>query len=92
MAGRSMHVYRLSTLCETTVLSNITKFLAHTGIQNVLKILNIPFKSVLTEGIKGTYNWKRICKGCKKEYHDNYEEKICEVCGSEIIKKRIKLN
>ena len=62
------------------------------SIQNVLKILNIPFKSVLTEGIKGIYNWKKICKGCKKEYPDNYEEKICEVCGTEIIKKRIKLN
>ncbi|MBZ9571667.1 ribonuclease VapC [Methanobrevibacter sp. TMH8] len=62
------------------------------SIQNVLKILNIPYRSVLTEGIKGIYNWKKICQGCRREYPDNYEEEICEICGSNIFKKRIKLN
>ena len=61
------------------------------SIQNVLKILNIPFQSVLTEGIHEIYNWKKICQGCKKEYHDNYKEDVCEICGSKIFKKRIKL-
>jgi UPF0271 protein len=62
------------------------------SIQNVLKILNIPYMSVLTKGIKEVYNWKKICKGCKKEYPDSYEEKVCQICGSEIFKKRIKLD
>jgi UPF0271 protein len=61
------------------------------SIQNVLKILNIPYMSLLTEGIKGIYNWKKICQGCRKEYLDDYKEEICEICGSKIFKKRIKL-
>lgn len=62
------------------------------SIQNVLKILNIPYRNVLTGGIKGIYNWKKICQGCRKEYPDIYDEEICEICGSKILKKRIKLN
>ena len=60
------------------------------SMQNVLKILKIPFKSVLTSGIKEIYGWKRICKGCKKEYPENYPYEECEICGSPINKKRIK--
>jgi UPF0271 protein len=62
------------------------------SIQNVLKIVNIPYRSVLTEGIQEIYNWKKLCQGCRKEYHDSYKEDVCEICGSKIFKKRIKLN
>ncbi len=60
------------------------------SIQNVLKILNIPFQSIMTEGIKGVYNWVKTCEGCKKEYSSDYEEELCEICGSKIFKRRIK--
>jgi UPF0271 protein len=60
------------------------------SIQNVLKILNISYESVLTEGIKGIYNWKKTCEGCKKEFPDSYEFDDCEICGSKIFKRRIK--
>ncbi|MDR2966713.1 MAG: ribonuclease VapC [Methanobacteriaceae archaeon] len=59
------------------------------SMQNVLKILNIPYESVLTEGINGVYNWKKTCEGCKREFPDNYEFDDCEVCGSEVFKRRI---
>ena len=62
------------------------------SIQNVLKIISIPFQSVLTQGIEEIYNWKKICQGCKKEYPDSYKDNVCEICGSKIFKKRIKLN
>ena len=61
-------------------------------IQNTLRILNIPYSSILTDGIKGIYNWKKICSGCKKEYDEDYPFDDCEICGSEIFKKRIKVN
>lgn len=61
-------------------------------IQNTLKIMNIPYSGVLTEGIKGIYNWKKVCEGCKKEYEDKYPFDDCEICGSKIFKKRIKVN
>lgn len=61
-------------------------------IQNTLKIMEIPYSGVITEGIKGVYNWKKVCQGCKKEFDDDYPFDDCDVCGSEIFKKRIKVN
>ncbi len=60
------------------------------SIQNVLKILDIPYGSIITEGIKGVYNWKKTCEACKKEYPADYPYDDCEVCGSRIFKRRIK--
>lgn len=61
-------------------------------IQNTLKIMNIDYSGIMTEGIKGIYNWKKICEGCKKEYPEDYRFDDCEICGSKIFKKRIKVN
>lgn len=61
-------------------------------IQNTLKIMNIPYSGVMTEGIKGIYNWKKVCEGCKKEFPEDYPFEDCEICGSRIFKKRIKVN
>ena len=61
-------------------------------IQNSLKIMNIPYSSIITEGIRGIYNWKKVCEGCKREYEDDYPFDDCEICGSKIFKKRIKVD
>lgn len=61
-------------------------------IQNTLKIMDIPYSSIITDGINGIYNWKKICQGCKKEYGEDYPFDDCEICGSKIFKKRIKVN
>ena len=61
-------------------------------IQNTLKIMDIPYSGVMTEGIKGIYNWKKVCEGCKEEYDDDYPFDDCEICGSRIFKKRIRVN
>ena len=61
-------------------------------IQNTLKIMGINYSGVITEGIKGIYNWKKMCEGCKKEYPEDYEFDDCEICGSKIFKKRIKVD
>ena len=61
-------------------------------IQNTLKIMNIPYSGIITGGIKEIYNWKKVCQGCKKEFEENYPFDDCDVCGSKIFKKRIKVN
>ena len=61
-------------------------------IQNTLKIMDIPYSGIVTEGIKGIYNWKKVCEGCKKEFDEDYPFDDCEICGSKIFKKRIKVN
>lgn len=61
-------------------------------IQNTLKIMNIPYSGIITEGIKEIYNWKKVCQGCKKEFDEDYPFDDCEICGSKIFKKRIKVN
>lgn len=61
-------------------------------IQNTLKIMNIPYSGIITEGIKDIYNWKKVCQGCKKVFEENYPFDDCDVCGSKIFKKRIMVN
>jgi len=61
-------------------------------IQNTLKIMKIPYSGIITEGINGIYNWKKVCEGCKKEFDEDYPFDDCEICGSKIFKKRIKVN
>lgn len=60
------------------------------SMQNVLKIIGIPYRSVLTKGINEIYGWIKVCKGCKTKYPSEYESDECEICGTRIIKKRIK--
>ncbi len=59
-------------------------------MQNTLKIVGIPYKSILTSGIEGILNWIKVCKGCKKRYPPEYKFEECEICGSRIFKKKIK--
>lgn len=61
-------------------------------IQNTLKIMDIPYSGIITGGIKEIYNWKKVCQGCKKEFEESYPFDDCDVCGSKIFKKRIKVN
>jgi len=60
------------------------------SIQNVLKIMGISYRSVLTKGIEDVVGWVKFCKGCKKRYPSDYSQKECEICGSPISRKRIK--
>ena len=61
-------------------------------IQNTLKIMGIAYDGIITEGIKEIYNWKKVCQGCKKEFGEDYPFDDCDVCGSKVYKKRIKVS
>lgn len=62
------------------------------SMQNTLKLLNLKFKPVRTKGINNTIQWKRFCKGCRKEYPSDSTEDVCEICGSPIMRKRVNSN
>jgi UPF0271 protein len=60
------------------------------SMQNVLKIMGIPYRGVLTRGIEYVVEWVKVCKGCKKKYPKDHASSECEICGSPIIRKRVK--
>lgn len=59
------------------------------SMQNALKLLGLKYKSVRTKGIKKVIQWKRICKGCRKEYPSDTTLEECDICGSPLIRKRM---
>lgn len=79
--------YKLSDMGE-----NVKVITDDYTIQNTLKIIGISYSGIITEGIKEVYNWKKVCEGCKKEFDEDYPFDDCEICGSKIFKKRIKVN
>ena len=54
--------------------------------------MNCPIPIFAKKGIKEIYNWKKVCGGCKKEFSEDYPFDDCDVCGSKIFKKRIRVN
>ncbi len=87
-ADKQLLALALDLLSENNV--NIKVLTDDYSMQNVLKILDIPYDSIITEGIKGVYNWVKTCEGCKKEFDADYPFEDCEICGSKVFKRRIK--
>ena len=87
-ADKSLLALALDLLNEEN--ANIKVLTDDYSMQNVLKILDIPYDSIITEGIKGVYNWVKTCEGSKKEFDADYPFDDCEICGSKVFKRRIK--
>ncbi|MBQ3473144.1 MAG: ribonuclease VapC, partial [Methanobrevibacter sp.] len=86
-ADKKLLALALDVRCEN---ENIKVLTDDYSMQNVLKIIDIPYDSIITEGIKGVYNCVKTCEGCKKEFDADYPFDDCEVCGSKVFKRRIK--
>ena len=86
-ADKKLLALALDVRCEN---ENIKVLTDDYSMQNVLKIIDIPYDSIITEGIKGVYNWVKTCEGCKREFDADYPFDDCEVCGSKVFKRRIK--
>ena len=69
-----MTVLALALDVDGTILSD------DYSIQNVARILGIPFRAVGTAGIKKVAKWNYQCTGCHKWYKEKLPE--CPVCGS----------
>jgi len=55
------------------------------GVQNLAKIMNLKFNSLLYTGIKYSGIWIKFCPYCRKSFDS--QTKICANCGSSLRKK-----
>ncbi len=60
------------------------------GIQNVAKKLNIDVRGIIYEPTNKNFIWRKVCEGCKKMYPIDFEEDVCEICGSPLKRKMVK--
>ena len=52
------------------------------SMQNIAKMLNLEFDSVMESGIRKKIKWKIVCPACRLEYPHSKKHSICEVCGT----------
>ena len=90
LSGPDKNLIALALNMKSSTDDNVKVLTDDYSIQNVLRIIKIPYGSIITEGIRGVYNWVKTCQGCKREYPDDYPFEDCEVCGSPLFKRRIK--
>ena len=90
LSGPDKNLIALALDMKSSTDDNVKVLTDDYSIQNVLKIIGIPYSSIITKGINGVYNWVKTCNGCKRDYPEDYPYEDCEVCGSSLFKRRIK--
>ncbi|WP_290901185.1 PIN domain-containing protein [Ferroglobus sp.] len=56
------------------------------AVQNVAKALKLKFEPVIHSGIRKSFKWIKVCRGCGRKI----ESDICPVCGSEAKLRRVR--
>ncbi len=56
------------------------------AIQNVAEALKLKYESVIHAGIRKSFKWIKVCRGCGRKIDSD----ICYVCGSEAKLRRVK--
>lgn len=54
------------------------------SVQNFCKLLKIKFDSVIRGKIEKTISFKKLCRGCGRQFPTNFPKKNCPDCGAEI--------
>ncbi len=60
------------------------------SIQNVAKVLGIPYETVLEPGIKEEWRWSYRCRGCGRTWPEWHDE--CPTCGSPLRTARARVS
>lgn len=55
------------------------------AIQNLAKLLGIPYRPAKMRGIKKVFEWESDCPACRKKYPPTLKK--CAVCGSDLRRK-----
>jgi UPF0271 protein len=53
------------------------------NIQNVAEKMNLKYISIFSKRISKLITWRKFCKICKKFYKKG---RVCEICGSKLIR------
>jgi len=61
------------------------------AVQNVADQLGFEYRSLATFGIRYRFKWVLYCPACKRKYPQEYENKRCEVCGTLLKMKVLKV-
>ena len=52
------------------------------SMQNVAKMLDLEYDTIIESGIRKKINWKIVCPACRLEYPHSKKQSKCEVCGT----------
>ncbi len=56
------------------------------AVQNIAKRLGIEFREMKEIGIKKVIEWKKVCRGCGREYPPDYRG-VCTECGNRVVRR-----
>lgn len=56
------------------------------AVQNIARRLGIEFREMKEMGIKKVIEWKKVCRGCGREYPPDYKG-VCTECGNRVVKR-----
>lgn len=62
------------------------------SIQNVATEMNIEFAALTTFGIRRRLQWLRYCPACHRKYPADFKSQKCQVCGTTLKRKPLKVN
>ena len=57
------------------------------SIQNVADLLGLEFTSLMTYGIRYRLVWIKYCPACHRTFQSTYQDKRCEICGTELKRR-----
>jgi UPF0271 protein len=60
------------------------------SIQNVATRMDVDFASLASLGICFSLQWVIYCPACYREYAQDYKQRHCEVCGTELKRKSLR--
>jgi UPF0271 protein len=76
LSEADVQVLALARQSSSTILSD------DYSIQNIARVLGIPYRPVSQKGIDAVFQWKYRCTGCRKMFDSSVKE--CPVCGAKV--------
>ena len=56
------------------------------SMQNVARLLDLEYDTIIESGIRKKLNWKIVCPACRLEYPHGKKQSTCEVCGTPLTR------